>query len=225
MQNLQTRRTILAFCGMAAALVSPLALAHVGVDGAPHIHDGNALQSLFDGALHPLTGLDHLAAMVSVGAWAGLRHGSQATDAGTHTKSAWRIPATFAASLLAGAMMGLAGLQLPGVEPMIAVSLLIMGLLIASRMQLGNGIAFGLVALFALFHGLAHGAELGGHAFVALTGMLLSTLALHGLGMGLASVLGRQSSDLHRWATRLAGFGVAFMGASLLTPAVAAALH
>ena len=63
------RHTLLAVLG---ATASSLALAHVGTDGAPHVHDGSALRSLMDGALHPLTGLDHLAAMLSVGVWSAI---------------------------------------------------------------------------------------------------------------------------------------------------------
>jgi len=69
MQSTFIRRTILATVGATAA---SLAMAHVGADGASHAHDLSPLQSFTAGALHPLTGLDHLAAMVSVGAWSAL---------------------------------------------------------------------------------------------------------------------------------------------------------
>ncbi len=81
------------------------------------------------------------------------------------------------------------------------------------------------MALFALFHGLAHGAELaGGHAAAALAGMVLSTAALHAAGIGLGIALRRPSTGAGRWASRLAGLAVAAFGATLLTPAIAAAL-
>lgn len=218
MQNLQTRRTIMAIAGLAASVAAPLAMAHVGADGAPHMHDGNALQSLAFGALHPLTGLDHLAAMVSVGAWSVL------SKPGQSMRSLLIAPAAFAVTLLFGALLALAGLRLPGVEPMIAASLLVMGLLVATHLRLGTRVGAALVAVFALCHGLAHGTELGGHAMAALTGMVASTAVLHGLGMGVGLALRDPGHGARRWASRLAGAGVALMGLSLLTPTVAAML-
>lgn len=218
MQNLQTRRTIMAIAGLAASVAAPLAMAHVSAGGAPHMHDGNALQSLASGALHPLTGLDHLAAMVSVGAWSVL------SKPGQSMRSLLTAPAAFAVTLLFGALLALAGLRLPGVEPMIAASLLVMGLLVATRLRLSTSTGAALVAAFAFCHGLAHGTELGGHAMAALTGMVASTAVLHGLGMGVGLALRDPGHGARRWASRLAGAGVALMGLSLLTPAVAAAL-
>ena len=207
------RRTILATMGLASSAV----LAHTGELG--HAHGTDAIASFAQGALHPLTGLDHLAAMVSVGLWSALatRQSSRAM---------WTAPAAFASALLAGALLGLGGLSLPGVEPMIAASLLVLGLLVSTRTALPSMAAGALVALFALFHGLAHGVELaGGHAAAALAGMVLSTAALHAAGIALGLVLRSPSTGgASRWASRLAGLAVAAFGATLLTPAIAAAL-
>ncbi|HEY0200135.1 MAG TPA: HupE/UreJ family protein, partial [Burkholderiaceae bacterium] len=101
----------------------PLAAsAHIGVDGGTH-------HGFLTGFLHPLTGLDHLAAMVAVGLWSALA-----------ARRAWpdllAAPLGFAAMLLAGALLGLGGVQLPGVEPMIAASLLALGLLVVTRWHL-----------------------------------------------------------------------------------------
>lgn len=218
MQSILTRRTIMAIFGLATSVAAPLAMAHIGADGAPHMHDGSLLQSLASGALHPLTGLDHLAAMVSVGAWSVL------SKPGQGARTLLAAPAAFASTLLLGALLALAGLRLPGVEPMIAASLLVMGLLVATRLRLSTSMGAALVAAFALCHGLAHGLELGGHAAAALTGMVASTAVLHGLGMGVGRALRDPGHGARRWASRLAGAGVALMGLSLLTPAVAAAL-
>jgi urease accessory protein len=196
-------------------------MAHLGT-GVPHAHDGNALASFMAGAAHPFTGLDHLAAMVSVGAWSALSL-KQA-----HGKALFAAPAAFAGTLMVGALLGMAGLMLPGIEPMVAASLLVLGLLVATRLKLPAGLGAALVAVFALFHGLAHGQELGGHAAAALSGMVLSTAALHGLGMGFGLALRDQSRQPQRWLRRLAGVGVALFGVmsglSLLTPAVAAVI-
>jgi len=230
MQTTQIRRTILASAGMAVALVSPAVLAHVGADGAGHSHGTGMLSSLLAGAAHPLTGLDHLAAMVSVGLWSALGLSSQQgqphrqPNRQTSVRAMLAAPSAFALMLLLGAVLGMGGLSLPGVEPMIAASLLVLGLLVATRMRLPAGGGAALVAAFALFHGLAHGAELGGHAIATLSGMVLSTVALHALGLGLGLALRQQGQQTQRWLPRLAGTGVAAWGLSLLAPAMAAAI-
>lgn len=212
------RRTIVACApwaaGLAAATLASVAQAHVGADGLAHSH--GAFDSFTAAAVHPLTGLDHLAAMVSVGLWSALSLGDQSMPS-TSAKRLLSAPLAFAATLLVGALMALNGVTLPGVEPMIAASLLALGLLVATRTQLPMGVGTALVAGFALFHGLAHGQELGGHAGAALTGMVLSTLVLHTAGIGLGLALRQRS----RWLPRIAGMGVAALGLGLLSPAIA----
>ena len=217
MRTTLIRRTIMATLGLA----STAALAHTGDLG--HGHGADAASSFFQGAVHPLTGLDHLAAMVSVGLWSALT--SAPAKAGRAARSMWAAPVAFAATLLVGALLGLGGLNLPGVEPMIAASLLVMGLMVCTRTALPTWAGGALVAVFALFHGLAHGAELAnGHAAAALTGMVLSTAALHTAGIAMGLTLRRPGQGgASRWAPRAAGLGVAAFGASLLTPALAAA--
>lgn len=176
-----------------AALGLPLAaLAHTGADAGGH-------HGLVAGLLHPLTGLDHLAAMLAVGLWSG-----------STARRAWVAPLAFANLLLLGALLPLAGGQLPAVEPMIAVSLLVLGLLLAARQALPAPAAAALVGGFALFHGAAHGTELAGGA--ALAGMLASTVALHVVGLLLGRRLQHQGAG---WA-RAAGAAVALLGGSLL---------
>jgi urease accessory protein len=219
------RRTILASTGLAATLATPLVLAHTGVDITPHQHATDALSSFVSGAVHPFSGLDHLAAMVSVGLWSALaRHRHTLTFKQPGLASLIAAPAAFALTLLLGAVAGMAGLSLPGVEPMIATSLLVLGLLVVSRAQLGTASGAVLVAAFALFHGLAHGAELGGHAWAALSGMVLSTAALHAAGITAGLALRDRHSSAQRWLTRGIGVAVAALGASLLTPALAATI-
>ncbi|WP_198971336.1 HupE/UreJ family protein [Xylophilus sp. ASV27] len=177
------------------------ALAHTGVDGG--VHHGFAT-----GFLHPLTGADHLAAMLAVGLWSALA-----------ARRAWPdllwAPLGFAAMLLAGALAGLAGVQLPGVEPMIAASLLVLGLLVLTRWRLPGFAAAALVGVFAVFHGVAHGHELAGAPDAALTlaGMLGATLLLHLGGIALGWALRHANA----WLPRIAGAGVALLGAALLT--------
>lgn len=177
-------------------LASFAAHAHTGTDAA-HSH------GFIAGFMHPLTGLDHLAAMVAVGLWSALA-----------LRRVWVAPLAFAAMLLAGALAGLQGLALPAVEPMIAASLLVLGLLTLRRQQLPVAAAAGLVALFAVFHGVAHGAELAGSTGAAamLAGMLAATALLHAAGVG----LGLKLRSLNAWWSRAAGAGVALFGLALL---------
>ncbi len=219
METKLSRVALMALVGTVAAFASPWAMAHIVADGAPHIHDAQILSSFLGGAFHPLTGLDHLAAMLSVGLWAALTAPTTALGK-VKISSALAAPTSFAATLTLGALAGMAGLRMPGVEPMIAASLLVMGLLLATRLNLSTGLGAALVAAFALFHGLAHGAELGGHALAALTGMVLSTAMLHGLGMALGLSLRAQGQRSQQWASRASGGVVALLGLSLLSTAI-----
>lgn len=185
------------------ALVATLPLAaaaHTGVDGHSHL-------GFVTGFLHPLTGLDHLAAMVAVGMWSALA----ARRAGPGLL--WG-PAGFAGMLLVGALLGLAGVQIPAVEPMIAASLLVTGLLVVTRWQIPGLAAAAVVGAFAVFHGLAHGYELAGtaDAVATLSGMLLATVALH--VAGLAAGWSLRSANV--WLPRALGAVVAVFGATLL---------
>jgi urease accessory protein len=219
MQHRQILRTIVVTStACVAALSASTVLAHTGVGADAHTHAQDALSSFTAGATHPLTGLDHLAAMVAVGCWSAL---SMGPGRGRQSR-AWAAPAAFAITLLLGALIGMAGLSLPGVEPMIAASLLVLGLLVATRAALPTAAGAALVAMFALFHGVAHGSELGGHALASLAGMVLSTATLHAAGIALGLRLRDQTHAGQRWAARLAGLGITGFGLSLMTPAIAA---
>lgn len=185
------------------AAASTLAAAHTGNDGAFHHGIGNALAA---GFTHPFTGLDHLAAMLALGLWSALT-----------TQRVWLAPLAFAGTLLAGALLGFAGISLPAVEPMIAASLLVLGLLVSTRAALPLAAGVGLAAVFALFHGIAHGQELGGPlGALALAGMVAATSLLHGIGIA----LGLTMKHGQRWLPRLAGAGIALFGLTLLLPAL-----
>jgi urease accessory protein len=190
---------LLALLAACMASVSTTAQAHTGAlsdAAAGHSH------AFFSGLLHPLSGADHLAAMLAVGLWSALT-----------ARRMWVAPLAFANLLLAGALMGMAGISLPLVEPTVASSLLVLGLLVGSRMALPAGTAAALVGGFALFHGLAHGTELAGsHNMAALLGMLTSTLALHACGLVLGLALRTHSA----WWARAAGAAVALTGGVLL---------
>ncbi|MCV2353282.1 HupE/UreJ family protein [Paucibacter sp. B2R-40] len=180
-----------------SALLPVLAASHTG--SLEHGHD------FISGFIHPMTGPDHLAAMLAVGLWSGLA-----------LSRPWHVPMAFALMLLAGAlvgMSGLAGVGLSMVEPMIAVSVLALGLLAALRQQMSLGAALVLVGTFAFFHGVAHGTELDGS--IALLGMVLATWLLHLAGLGLGLLLRRQAR-LQVALSRVLGGGIALLGLGLL---------
>lgn len=185
---------------IAASVISTGASAHTGAE--PHIHT-----SFLSGLSHPFFGLDHLAAMVAVGLWSALA----ARSAGRELL--WG-PVGFAAMLLAGAMLGLQGVVLPAVEPMIAASLLVTGLLVVSRLRVPGIVAALGVGAFAVFHGLAHGHELAGSdsAWQTLAGMLTATVLLHGAGLAAGWALRHRQV----WLAQAAGAGVAAFGGALL---------
>ncbi|WP_149141599.1 HupE/UreJ family protein [Gemmobacter caeruleus] len=176
--------------------------------GAAFAHSGHATSAtVLSGIAHPLGGADHLLAMVAVGLWAA-RFGGRA---------AWALPGAFVAAMVAGAVAGLTGLPLPGVEPMLLASILLIGLATALALRPSVRVAVPVVALFGLFHGHAHGAEAPAAGQLAyLAGFVLTTAGLHLLGLG----LGRRLIAVGRgWllqglggATALAGLGLAFAG-------------
>lgn len=191
----------------AAAAALPLSgMAHMGADDGGHHHFFDSLTHAF---AHPFTGADHLAAMLAVGAWSAL--------AMPGLRTAWRAPAAFVALLMAGALAGFAGLWVPGVEPMIAASVLVLGMLVLVQQKMPWGAAAALAGMFAFFHGAAHGFELAGDsgmaAVGALAGIALGSASLHIAGM----VLGHAVMQRHHWVAKLGGAATAALGAFMLT--------
>jgi urease accessory protein len=188
-------RALLLISGVA---LSTAASAHLGTDLGSHSEIG-----FLDGLRHPLTGLDHLAAMLAVGFWSALT-----------ARRLWTAPLAFATMLLVGTLFGLMGMTLPAVEPMIAVSLLALGLMVALRTRLHAGLAATWVGIFAVFHGLAHGTELMSSStfWAPLLGLLISTVVLHMTGLALGLALRHHS----QWWPRLAGAAVTLLGGFLL---------
>lgn len=184
-------RSILA---LTMTLAPAAAFAHPGM--VPHVHGFAA------GLAHPLTGLDHLLAMVAVGLWASQKGG----------RAFWLWPASFVAAMGTGGALGMAGIAFPGIEPAIAASLLVLGLMIATLTRLPLAAGAALIAAFGLFHGNAHGLEAPASAASALyaLGFVVSTATLHVLGLGLG-LMARDRQVLVRAAACL----VALTGAAL----------
>lgn len=149
--------------------------------------------SLFHGFIHPLSGLDHLLAMLAVGIWA--------AQIGGHAR--WWIPCAFLAMAVLGGGMGMQGWPLPQVELGIAGSVVVFGLLIAGAARMPLSLSMGIVGVFALFHGHAHGTEMPQAAapWLYALGFLLATALLHGLGVGLGL------ANQYQWPARLLRLG------------------
>ncbi|NBX21657.1 MAG: urease accessory protein UreJ [Betaproteobacteria bacterium] len=185
---------------IASGAVSTGANAHIGTELHNH-------SSFMTGLLHPLGGMDHLLAMLAVGVWSAV----SARRAGPALL--WG-PLAFANMLVLGALLGLQGMGGAVVEPMVAASVLALGLLVLTRQGMNAAASMVLVGGFAVFHGLAHGAELAatGDAVAAVAGMFVATIALHLSGVALGWSL--RAANL--WATRATGAAVAASGLALL---------
>jgi urease accessory protein len=133
--------------------------------------------------MHPLSGLDHLLAMVAVGLW----------GAFLRQPLIYVLPVVFPAMMVVGALLGMFSVSLPPVEIGIALSVLMLGICIALAVRLPVWAACLVVALFAIFHGDAHGKELPSAADPVSysAGFVLATGLLHVSGIALGSLTAR----------------------------------
>lgn len=178
----------------AAVAVPASAFAHPGHDGGDFTWDFSA------GFAHPLSGWDHLLAMLAVGIWAAQLGG----------RARWLVPVAFLAAMSAGAVLGRVGGAFSGTEQAIAASVFITGLLVAVSARLPVAVAAGLAGIFALFHGLAHGAEvpLGRNGLLYGAGFLGATSLLLAAGLVLGTFALRKTA---RWVN-YAGAAIAITG-------------
>jgi urease accessory protein len=181
-----------------------LALAAWASPALAHVEQGQAA-GLLSGLTHPISGLDHVLAMLAVGLW-GAQLGSPAL---------WLLPVAFPMTMALGGVLGLVGLPLPGVEVGIALSGIVLGAMVLSEARPPLPVALVLVALFAIFHGHAHGTELpvGQSGLTYSIGFVAATGCLHGVGIAIGLV--------HRWEwgktlLRVAGGIIAAGGAYFL---------
>jgi urease accessory protein len=167
------RRMTLALAALAATTAP--AFAHLN----PEEHG-----SFMAGFSHPLFGLDHILVMIAVGLWAAQIGG----------RALWAVPAAFVTTMAVGFGLALAGIALPFVEPAILASVVALGLLVAMAVKLDTVMSAAIVAVFALFHGHAHGGELGAAgAWQFGIGFVVATALLHGAGIGLGLGIARLS--------------------------------
>lgn len=177
-------------------LLAGPALAHTGTE---------ALGGFGAGFLHPVLGWDHVLAMVAVGLWGAL----------LGMPLIWLLPVTFPLMMALAGLLGGLGLELPAMEQGIAASVLVLGAMVALRARPPLPLAVAIVAVWAVFHGWAHGAELPASAdpFAYGVGFVLATGLLHLLGIGLGLLV--------RWpqgerVLRLAGAAIGVAGLWLL---------
>jgi urease accessory protein len=184
----------------ALAMVPTIALAHPG--SLDHIH------GLTDGIMHPLTGLDHVLAMVAVGLLAAQLGG----------RALWITPLSFMAMLVVGALLAMAHIAVPLVEIGIAFSIISLGLVLLFGVGLPTVGAMALVGFFAIFHGYAHGLEVSNTASALSygVGFVLATGLLHLAGITLGLFARRAAVSLRPGLFRAAGATFTFAGIALL---------
>jgi urease accessory protein len=185
---------VLVVCFLASSPSSALA----------HVESGQAA-GFFTGLQHPWSGLDHVLAMIAVGLW-GAQLGNPAM---------WLLPVIFPMVMSMGAMLGLLGIPLPGIEIGIALSGILLGAMVFGEVRPKLIIAAAMVGFFAVFHGHAHGTELpaGQSGLLYSMGFVIATGILHGLGITVGLI--------HRWpagklALRGAGTFITAMGVTFL---------
>jgi len=180
-------------------LVSSAAYAHTGIGhtaGFTH------------GFVHPISGIDHVLAMIAVGLFAAQLGG----------RALWLVPASFVGMMAGAGVLGAAGVQLPFAEVGIAISVVALGLIVAFHARPPVAMAMALVAFFALFHGHAHGAEIPENAS-GLTygvGFIAATTLLHAVGIGIGLAVGGLPLRHSERLLQLCGGAISLVGAAIL---------
>jgi urease accessory protein len=184
-----------------------LVFAAVVLSASPALaHTGGVLGGLQSGILHPITGPDHVVAMVAVGLWGGI----------LRAPALWLLPLLFPLVMAFGGVLGILGVPLFGIETGIAMSGVVLGLMVALAVRAPLWIAGLLVSIFAIFHGYAHGAELPeaanplayGIGFVAATG------SLHLIGIAIGQLFTIPRAQI---IVRAAGAAISMTGLAYLT--------
>ncbi len=193
-------RTGLTCLILGLALLTPgAAFAHVG--------HGDSF-GLMAGFTHPTGGYDHVLAMVAVGMLAANLGG----------RALWATPLTFVLAMGLGGALGIAGATAPFVETGIALSVIVFGLAVALQVKLPTILAIALAAVFAIFHGHAHGGEMPadaqGAAYAA--GFMIATAMLHVVGIAIGLGVAKMSELRSARALQVSGAGIAIAGVAIL---------
>jgi urease accessory protein len=193
------RRAVLTTLVAAFAIAPAIALAHTG-------HGDTS--GLMRGFTHPITGIDHVLAMVAVGVLAAQLGG----------RALWLVPLGFVGVMAVAGVLGMAGIQLPFSEVGIALSVIVLGLVVAFRLSLPELAAMALVGLFAVFHGHVHGAEMpavaSGVSYAV--GFVGATAMLHAVGVGVGLLVGWERGTLSRRLVQAGGGAMALFGLVVL---------
>jgi urease accessory protein len=190
---MSARARLLSSTFLATALLPSAAFAHTA---------SGALGGFATGFVHPISGVDHVLAMLAVGMW-GAQLGAPAL---------WALPVAFPLVMAVGGVAGILGLPLPSVEWGIALSVVVLGSMIALERRPGLALAGLLVAFFAVFHGYAHGIELPGRtgALAYSAGFVVATGTIHlvGIALGLVTRLPNGVQALRAGGSAIAAAGV-----------------
>ena len=170
-----------------------------------HVHRGEEL-SFLSGFRHPISGLDHVVAMIAVGLW-GAQLGAPAI---------WVLPVAFPMVMALGGMLGLIGVPLPGTEIGIALSAVALGAAVATAWRPPLALAAVLVGVFAIFHGYAHGHELppGENGLLYSLGFVMATGCLHAVGIAIGLI--NRGGRWGQRGLRAGGAAIAATGAFFL---------
>ena len=193
------KRTCLWLTLFALCLAPTAAFAHVGV---------GSTSGFVHGFMHPLSGLDHQLAMILVGVFAYQLGG----------RALWLVPLTFVSVMALGGFLGVMGIPVPFVEVGIALSVIVLGAIVAFGVKAPVAAAMAAVGFFAIFHGHAHGSEmpLDASGFEYGLGFMLASAALHTVGIGLGFLIGMSSKPFGNSVYRLAGGVASVAGIGLL---------
>ncbi len=186
---------------MKKALIATVAL----LPGVALAHTGHEVSGFISGLAHPVGGADHLLAMLAVGLWAARLGG----------RALWLVPLAFVATMLLGNLLALSGVSLVFTEQGIGLSVVVLGLLLAFAARFVTPVCMAIAGSFALFHGLAHGAEmpLDASGFSYAVGFTLATLALHLAGMLVGKIGVEARAALF---SRVAGGAIALTGMAMV---------
>lgn len=178
-------------------------------------HTGSGSTAI-DGFLHPLLGFDHLLAMVTVGLLSAQMGG----------RAIWTVPTTFVLTMALAGVLGYIGVPIPLVEYGIAISVIVLGAALLAKRRIPEAIAMVFVGLFAVFHGHAHGAELGTVNSVIdvvayVLGFMTATAGLHVVGalLGYMALRSERGTQILRWS----GGAIALLGVYILFGVITAA--
>ena len=192
---MQNRKNIF-FVGLMLSMFATAAQAHMGAGVAGGFSSG---------FIHPITGWDHVVAMVAVGLW-GAFLGSPAI---------WILPVVFPLVMAFGGMLGVMGVPIPFVETGIALSGIVLGLAVLFGVRVPIWVAAVVVGIFAIFHGWAHDAELpeAANPFAFAMGFVIATGMLHlcGIAFGFLTLVPKG-----QYLVRAAGAGITAVGAGFL---------